>query len=85
MFAFQNLRIASTSPAEESEQVVGIPRKNPRVQQRVAEIPRDIAGQTGGERPGEYESDAKIQQRRFDRGREGPRALHPLPLTCIQQ
>ena len=61
MLAFQKFRIASTSPPRESQQTVGVPRENPRVQQRVAEIPRDVAGEASGERPGEDESDRQIQ------------------------
>jgi hypothetical protein len=54
---------------EESKQAVGIPREDPRVQQRIAKIPGDVGGQTECERPGEEDGDGAVDSRRDQRVR----------------
>jgi hypothetical protein len=51
--SLQSLEIAG----QEAQKVIGVPRESPAIQQRVAEVPRDVARQAACEWPGEDERD----------------------------
>jgi hypothetical protein len=76
----KNVRVPEISnraevAAEKPQNAVGIPRQNPRVQQRVTQIPWDVSGEAGGERPRKNERDGEIQSRRLQRAEARLRAL----------
>jgi hypothetical protein len=55
---------------KESQNAIGIPRENPRVQQRIAEVPRNVASKAGRQWPRKCDGDDKIETRRSERGKE---------------